>query len=131
MFRLWKAPVIAALAILTLAPIASAQPQQQRVIVRRIIIVPTYDPFYDPFFYYPYRSVYYPPTMGEVKLKTDMKAASVYVDGGYTGNVKKLKKFSLPPGTHRIELRDVEGRTIAHETVQVLVGKTVTLDFRG
>jgi hypothetical protein len=132
MFRLWKAPVIAAMAILTLAPIASAQ-QRQRVIVRRVIIVPTYDPFFDPFYdpYY-YRSYRYaPPTTGDVKLKTDMKNAAVYVDGGFAGTVHESKRFSLAPGTHTIELRDSEGQLISRQTVNVMLGRTTTIDLRG
>jgi hypothetical protein len=65
--RVWKASVIAlAGAVLTLAPAASAQqPQRRTIIVRRIYVVPTYDPFYDPFFY-SHRTVYVPPTTGDV-----------------------------------------------------------------
>jgi PEGA domain-containing protein len=129
MSKLWKAPAIALLAILTLAPLASAQ-QQRVIIVRRYYTYPVYDPFYwDRYGFYHPR--YVQPTTGEVKLKTDMKTASVYVDGGYAGTAGKLKHFSLPPGTHQVELRDSEGVVIAERNVQVLLGKTITLDLRG
>lgn len=133
MIKIWKLPLIAALAMVTLAPLASAQQRQRVIVVRRYYA-------YDPFFwdrwawmngYPPYNSVYYPPTTGDVKLKTDRKEAAVYVDGGYAGKAKDRKRFSLPPGTHRIELRDSEGKTIARQTVHVVLGKSVTLDFRG
>ena len=131
MSKLWKAPVIALTAILTLAPLASAQqPRQRVIIVRRYYTYPAYDPFYwDRYGFYHQR--YVQPTTGEVRLKTDMKNASVYVDGGFTGRADKLKHFSLPPGTHQVELRDSEGQVIAQQDVQVLLGRTITLDFRG
>ncbi len=110
MARIWKASAIALLAILTLAPMASAHPP--RVIVRRhVFIRAPYDPFGGPPYPYPY--TYVPaPYAGDVKLQTDMKDASVYVDGGYAGKANKLKRFSLQPGTHDIDLRDSEGRTL-------------------
>ncbi len=141
MYRLLKTSAIALLAFLTLAPMALAQ---RRVIVvqRRpsVVIVQRpffwgpgwYDPYYPwgPPYPYGYASV---PSTGDVKLATDMKDASVYVDGGYAGRAGKLKKFPLPPGTHNIELRDSEGHTFFHKTVQVIAGRTIKLEagYRG
>jgi len=59
-----------------------------------------------------------------VKLKTDLKDASVYVDGGFADKIAKVKKFALRPGNHDIEVRDTEGVTIFKEKIAVLVGKT-------
>jgi hypothetical protein len=64
---------------------------------------------------------------GYVKIKTELKDASVYVDGGFADKVAKAKKFALRPGNHDIDLRDSDGRKIYHERVAVLVGKTTTL----
>jgi hypothetical protein len=64
---------------------------------------------------------------GYVKIKTDRKEASVYVDGGFADKVEKAKKFALRPGNHNIELRDSDGRTLYKEQVAVLVGKTTEL----
>ncbi len=86
---------------------------------------------FDPFFDYPYPYSYPPDymneTFGYVKIKTDIKDASVYVDGGYADTIKKAKHFALRPGTHDIELRDSDGRKIFEERVAVIVGKTTTL----
>ncbi len=137
--RLWKVPVIVALALVALAPIASAQKKPVQQTQQRVVVVRRYYA-YDPFYwdryawmygYPPYNSAYYPPTTGDVKLKTDRKDAMLYVDGGYAGKAKDRKHFSLPPGTHKIELRDVEGQVIAKQTVHIVLHKTVTLDFRG
>ena len=106
------------------APAPAPQPNQRVVVVEPIRV-------FDPFFDYPYPYAYEPDYMaqnfGYVKIKTDRKDASVYVDGGFADRVEKAKKFALRPGTHDIELRDSDGRSLFHERVAVLVGKTTEL----
>jgi hypothetical protein len=101
-----------------------AQPGQQVVVVEPIRV-------FDPFFAYPYPYAYAPDYMqqnfGYVKFKTDLKDASVYVDGGFADRIAKVKKFALRPGNHQIEVRDTEGATIFKQQVAVLVGKTTEL----
>lgn len=78
--------------------------------------------------------VYAPvPDTGDVKIVTDSKDASVYVDGGYAGVAGKLKKFRLQPGNHDIELRDRSGHVFHQERIHVIPGKTVEVnaDLRG
>jgi hypothetical protein len=100
------------------------QPNHRVVVVEPIRV-------FDPSFDYPYPYAYAPDYMAEnfgyVKIKTDRKDASVYVDGGFADKVEKAKKFALRPGTHDIELRDSDGRALFHERVAVLVGKTTEL----
>jgi hypothetical protein len=100
-------------------------PQHQTVIIDEPIRV------FDPYFDYPYPYAYPPEYMAEnfgyVKIKTDVKDAAVYVDGGFADQIKKAKKFALRPGTHDIQLRDSDGRKIFDEKVAVLVGKTTEL----
>ncbi len=138
---LWKALISTLVAglLVSLTPALSAQkakpaapapmapppaPNQQVIVVEPIRV-------YDPFFAYPYPYAYAPDYMaqnfGYVKIKTDLKDASVYVDGGFADKIGKAKKFALRPGNHDIELRDSDGRQIFHERVAVLVGKTTTL----
>jgi hypothetical protein len=106
-------------------PAPMAQPVQQRIVVVEPIRV------FDPFFAYPYPYAYSPDYMsanfGYVKIKTDSKDASVYIDGGFADKVEKAKKFALRPGNHGIELRDSDGRTLYKERVAVTVGKTTEL----
>jgi len=106
---------------------AAMAPAQQS---RRVVIVESIRVF-DPFFDYPYPYAYPPDYMafnfGYVKIKTDHKDANVYVDGGFADKVEKAKKFALRPGTHEIELRDSDGRSLFRERVAVLVGKTTEL----
>src|SRR5438552_645886 len=106
------------------APMAQ-QPVQQRVVVVEPIRV------FDPFFAYPYPYAYEPDYMaanfGYVKIKTDRKDASVYIDGGFADKIEKAKKFALRPGNHDIELRDSDGRTLYREKVAVTIGKTTEL----
>ena len=103
---------------------AAAPPPQRIVIVEPIRV-------FDPFFDYPYPYAYPPDYMasnfGYVKIKTDLKDAFVYVDGGFADRIEKAKKFALRPGTHDIELRDSDGRILFQEKVAVIVGKTTEL----
>jgi hypothetical protein len=62
-----------------------------------------------------------------VKFKTDLKDASVYVDGGFADKIAKVKKFALRPGDHEIEVRDTEGVSIFKQHIAVLIGKTTEL----
>lgn len=107
------------------AQVPTSQPPQHHVVVVEPVRV------FDPFFDYPYPYAYEPDYMaqnfGYVKIKTDHKDASVYVDGGYADKIEKAKKFALRPGTHDIELRDSDGRSLFREKVAVLVGKTTEL----
>jgi len=120
-----KSPAQMAPAPAPAAAPASAPPPGQRVVVVEPIRV------FDPFFDYPYPYAYPPDYMAEnfgyVKIKTDRKDASVYVDGGFADKIEKAKKFALRPGTHNIELRDSDGRSLFSERVAVLVGKTTEL----
>jgi hypothetical protein len=79
---------------------------------------------FDPFFTYPYPPDYMAANFGYVKIKTDRKDASVYVDGGFADKVAKAKKFALRPGNHNIELKDSDGRILYEKEVAVIVGKT-------
>jgi len=80
-------------------------------------------PYWGPYGYY-----YSPgPATGEVKIETPAKDALVYVDGGYAGLSGKLRHFHLSPGSHQIELRDPSGRTFYQEQINVLPGKTVEI----
>jgi hypothetical protein len=106
------------------APMAQRPAQPQIVVVEPVRV-------FDPFFTYPYPYAYPPDYMaanfGYVKIKTDRKDASVFVDGGFADKIEKAKKFALRPGNHDIELRDSDGRTLYKERVAVIVGKTTEL----
>jgi len=106
-------------------PAPTAVPSGHQVVVVEPVRV------FDPFFDYPYPYAYPPDYMaanfGYVKIKTDHKDASVYVDGGFADKFEKAKKFALRPGNHKIELRDSDGRTLYQEQVAVIVGKTTEL----
>src|SRR6266581_6975395 len=106
------------------APMAQQPAHQQVVVVEPVRV-------FDPFFAYPYPYAYPPDYMtanfGYVKIKTDRKDASVYVDGGYADKVEKAKKFALRPCNQNIELRDSDGRTLYREKVAVTIGKTTEL----
>lgn len=100
------------------------QPRQRVVIVEPVRV---FDPFFDYPYPYTYPSDYMAANFGYVKIKTDRKDASVYVDGGFADKVEKAKKFALRPGTHDIELRDSDGRILFQERIAVIVDKTTEL----
>ncbi len=129
MLRSWKMMAIALVGglLLTSAPTASANPQQRVRTQQRIVVIEPV-PVVDPFFYYGYPPTYVPAQYaGYVKLETHRKDGAVFVDGGYAGMLRKLKKFPLRPGTHTIELRNTDRVTFYRETVNVIEGKTVKL----
>jgi hypothetical protein len=87
---------------------------------------------YDPFWYSPfihpalYGGYGYQPSTGEIKLDTDAKDASVYLDGAFAGTVESLKNFRLEPGAYNLELRDSNQATFS-KRIYVLSGKTLRL----
>src|SRR5580704_14171954 len=127
--RILKGSAIALLALLMLAPLASAQ--RGRVIVRGGF---GFGGYWGPGWYgygYPYYwggpyGYYYGgPTTGEVKLAAPAKDDLVFVDGNYAGLAGKLKHFNLPAGTHSVELRNPSGNSLFQERIQVIRGKTI------
>jgi hypothetical protein len=87
-----------------------------------------YDPFWDPWWGSSYYYAPAPrPTTGELKLKDPGKNVTLYIDGGLVGPADKFKKTDLPPGQHKVELRNADGETTFRQTVTVVLGKTVEL----
>lgn len=135
MARFERAALVALVALVCLAPAASfASAQRGRVAV--VYGGGWYGPgWYGPGFGYGwygpgpgfYGPRYYGPAPGKVKIVTNTKGNSIYVDGGFAGYTGKLKKFELRPGPHQIEVRDASGHAFYAERVNVLVGKTVDL----
>jgi len=106
------------------APAPAQQPNNNVVFVEPVRV-------FDPFFAYPYPYAYPPDYMaqnfGYVKIKTDHKDGSVFIDGGFADKLAKSKKYALRPGNHKIELRDSDGRTLYQQEVAVTVGRTTEL----
>jgi PEGA domain len=65
-----------------------------------------YSPFYGPYGWYGYGPfpAYYSNT-AELKLKTNVKDADVYIDGAYAGKAEKLKSMWLRPDAYDVEIR--------------------------
>ncbi len=127
---------IAILGLCLSAPSMAAQVVVgSRVVVGPRVAVRSYVPFgwygygyYGPGWGYPAYPLYaIRPNTGEIKINTDMKDASLYIDGGFVGPVRKFKKVELRPGNHDIELRDASGERLFDRRVQVIVGKSVEL----
>jgi hypothetical protein len=140
MSRVLKVSAIALLALLMLAPMASAQRGGHfgghfggRAGFRGGFgfYGPGYwGPYWGGYWGYPYGYGYGGSAMGEVKIDTPAKDALVYVDGGYAGLSGKLRHFHLTPGTHDIELRDPSGKAFFQEHVQVIAGKTIDIGHK-
>jgi|HubBroStandDraft_1064217.scaffolds.fasta_scaffold07888_6 hypothetical protein len=139
MSRFWRVPLIAAIALGTFfiaAPSASAAPGFRGGFYAGGgwygggwgvgwgpgWYGPVWYGWYGPGYYYGYG-----PAAGKVKIVTPDKNASVFVDGGLVGRIAKAKKFPLRPGGHDVELRDLNGRTLFREHVQVIPGRTTEI----
>ena len=134
MFRNWKLSTIGLAAILSVGGFTFAHPStaaaRPPVFFRGGVGLYGPGPLwwdYGPYWGGPYGYAYAVPNAGRVKFDTKMKEASVYVDGGYAGLEKDLKDFMLRPGNHNIELRAPDGRTIYHQQIDVIAGKTVKI----
>src|SRR5437667_9074820 len=115
--------------LLGLAPSLSASP---RVFVRPYLGYGLgYGYWYPRPWYPPSRVIIAAPATGQLKLNTDDKDARVYVDGGYLGIARKLRKFDLRPGNHNIELRDARGTVLFKEKVAIVPGRTTEFDALG
>ena len=138
--------ILAALMALTAAPAEAAQRWVRPGVFGRPVIVrpyvrpypyiyygPGWYGYWGPGWYFPGSYYSWGPsytvnsTIGEVKIETHHKDASLYVDGGYVGPIDKFRKFGLMPGNHDIELRDMAGQTIFKERVQVILNRTVEI----
>src|SRR5947207_15095513 len=89
----------------------------------RVIVAPAFRYYYGPTWHYrPWYAgyVYAVPPRGDVKIETYVKGEAIYVDGGFAGVTGKLKKFSLQPGNHQIEVRDPSGNAVFQNTVHVM-----------
>ena len=135
MLRIWKISAIALLAFATLAPTASARGGG---LGGGRVFGGFYGPAFYPGFYslgWGYDGWYGPwgpgyvagPPVGEVKFITKHESGSIYIDGGYAGEIGKLKKVPLRAGNHTIQLRDSRGHTIYSEKVYVIAGKTAKI----
>jgi hypothetical protein len=110
------------LLLLGLAPALTARPNVYIAPRFGYYIGPTYRWYPGPWVVGPR---YYPaPITGELKINTADKDARVFVDGGYLGIVRKVKKFNLRPGNHNIELRDAQGNVLYKEKVAIVPGHT-------
>jgi hypothetical protein len=78
--------------------------------------------------YGPYLSYY--SSLGELKLKTNVKDADVYLNGAYAGKAAKLKTMWLRPDSYNLEVR-AAGYAPYAERIYLMPGKTmkVNVDF--
>jgi len=125
-----RATVFSFLLLWGLAPQLSASPA---VFVRAhpgYYYRPIYRWYPEP--WYPGATVYFPArATGELKIQTEDKDARVFVDGGYLGIARKVKKFDLRPGNHDVELRDARGTVLFKEKVAVVPGHTTVFNASG
>jgi len=84
-----------------------------------------YSPFYGPYGWYgyaPYPAYY--SNAGELKLKTNVKDADVYINGAYAGKAAKLKTMWLRPDAYSLEIR-APGYTTYAARIYLTPGKTM------
>jgi hypothetical protein len=101
---------------------------------RRIVTIPYFGAwnwYYPSFGWYglygPYPYYREMPKLGELKLKTNVKDAKVYINGAYAGKAEKLKKIRLRPDSYTLEVR-APGYKAFSERVYVVAGKTLEVE---
>jgi hypothetical protein len=92
-----------------------------------IAVVPAIGPWgwYNPYFVGVYPPIY--PGAGELRLKTNVKDADVFINGAYAGKAEKLKSVWLRADSYNLEVR-APGRAPFAEQIYVTPGKTVKVD---
>jgi hypothetical protein len=99
----------------------------------RVMVVPSYGywGWYHPYYYGYYGPYWYYPdaysNMGEVKIKTNVKDAEVYINGALAGKADKLKTIRLRPNTYSLEIQ-APGKSPIAQKVYVLPGKTIRIE---
>ena len=104
---------------------------------------PYYPFYYSPYYYSPFFydwGGYYPffhpgfysgfgpgPSKGEIKLRTDLDKAEVYLDGAYAGYASGLKSFWLDSGAYNLEVR-ADNRAPYARRIYVLSGKILRIE---
>jgi hypothetical protein len=123
-FSIAFALAVAGVFLLSLPPAAWAQRARPR---ERIISVEPFDPFFPRAYpHYPYLTYNVPANYGQVKVETERKDASVYIDGGRrdNGQSQEIRASARRP---RYRVARSRGQTLFHERVAVTVGNTTKL----
>ena len=89
---------------------------------------PYFGPYYGPYGLYPAYPGFYA-NLSELKLKTNVKEADVFINGAYAGKASKLKTMWLRPDTYSLEVR-APGYALFSERVYLMPGKTTHIDAR-
>jgi hypothetical protein len=100
-----------------------------------VVVFPSIGAWYYPYFgpyglygaYPVYQGVY--SGAAELKLKTNVKDADVFINGAYAGKASKLKTIWLRPDTYTLEIR-ASGYAPYSERVYMLPGKTMHVDAK-
>lgn len=66
-------------------------------------------------------------TMGNVKIVAPAKDSTVFVDGEFVGTSGHVMQVALESGSHSVELRDPEGKTLFTGNVDVVAGQTTQI----
>jgi len=120
--------------LILFACLATALPASAHGFYRggRIAVFPSfgYWGWYSPYYYgyywpYGYYSGVYS-NLGEVKIKTNVKDADVYINGAYAGKADKLKTMFLRPNSYSLEIR-APGKSPIVQKLYVLAGKTIKI----
>ena len=114
--------ILAAAALMTLAPVAAPAAVRGFVMMGPSYYGGYYRPYWGPM----YGGYYANPYAGEVKLETKVKDAGVFINGAYAGTTRQNKSMHLRPGSYNLEVKEA-GKTVYAERIYVVAGKTLHL----
>jgi hypothetical protein len=98
-----------------------------------VVVGPAFGPWgwYNPYFnglyhmYGPYPAFY--TNAGQLKLKTNVKNADVFINGAYAGKAGKLKSVWLRPDAYNVEIR-AEGYAPYSERIYLTAGRSMQVN---
>lgn len=140
MVRFWKAYLISLMAVLALAPIASAR--KKKVIIYyqppsstswyEVRTVKTGSPVYTYTVPESTGSIYVyeaapPRTTGQVRISAPAPDSTVWIDGEFAGTTGNMTQVALEAGSHDVQLRDPQGRKLFAGSVDVVAGQTTQI----
>ena len=121
-----KGLLLLAAALMALAPLKSASADPDFIDGGPVFYGGWIGQYWGPYWGPSYGFFRFDLNSGEVKLKTKVRNAEVYINGAYAGSTHKNRCMYLRQGKYTIEIRQ-NGKTAFSQKVFVTAGRTLRL----